>query len=97
MSETIDGKQWPEVLMDKKLDDAMDYVCLRCAYPAFQEDFDNDSGWKNGINPRDGLYQPYIKYCERCMVKLTFDYYRALDSGREWSQDMPEWQAILHY
>ena len=36
------------------------------------------------------------KYCDRCMVRKMTDYYNALDN-REWSEDMPEYQAIVNY
>ena len=36
------------------------------------------------------------KYCDRCMVRKMTDYYNALDE-HEFSEDMPEYQAIVNY
>lgn len=36
------------------------------------------------------------KYCDRCMVRKMTDFYNALDE-HEFSEDMPEYQAIVNY
>ena len=36
------------------------------------------------------------KYCDRCMVRKMTDFYNALDE-HEFSEGMPEYQAIVNY
>lgn len=78
-------------MMDKKLQDAINEVCSCCPYIS-----EVSEAW----NENDPAFSPYMgasdKYCDRCMVRKMVDYYEALD-GREWSEDMPEYQAIVNY
>lgn len=83
-------------MKDKKLEDAIGIVCSCCPYIAFlnQED-DGNPAFANGFD-NDGCYDASIKYCERCMVRKMTDYYEALDE-HDWSENMPEYQAIINY
>lgn len=78
-------------MKDKKLQDAIDYVCSCCPFISeCIEDWDE-------TNPAFASYDSASdKYCDRCMVRKMVDYYDALDK-REWSEDMPEYQAIVNY
>jgi len=77
-------------MKDKKLSNALDYVCSCC--PRIS---DCDERWDDS----DSAFSSYdcsdAKYCERCMVRVMADYYNALDGHRE-SCDR-EYQAILNY
>lgn len=85
------------MLKDKKLEEAIDYVCSACPYIAEPEGgIGPDSPFANGLD-ENGTYDPGVKYCNRCMVSVMHDYYEALDSGREPSDAMPEYRAIRDY
>lgn len=78
-------------MKDKKLQDAIEKVCSCCPYVSEMNDMwrENDSAffsYKDASN----------KYCDRCMVRKMTDYYDALDKY-EFSEDMPEYQAIVNY
>lgn len=78
-------------MKDKKLQDAINEVCSCCPYISEVSDAwdENDNAFYHYKNASD-------KYCERCMVRKMQDYYDALDK-HDWSEDMPEYQAIVNY
>ena len=78
-------------MKDKKLEEAVDYVCSCCPYI-----FSDSAEWDKSNPAFAGLRDSSTKYCDRCMVRKMTDYYNALDE-REFSEDMPEYQAIVNY
>jgi hypothetical protein len=91
------GRQWScpmagrTNMKDKKLEEAVDYVCSCCPYI-----FSGSAEWDKS-NPAfaDGR-DSATKYCDRCMVRKMTDFYNALDE-HEFSEGMPEYQAIVNY
>ena len=78
-------------MKDKKLEEAIGYVCSCCPYI-----FSGSAEW-NKSNPAFADWRDSAtKYCDRCMVRKMLDYYNALDE-HEFSEDMPEYQAIVNY
>ena len=70
-------------MKDKKLEEAIDYVCSCCPYI-----FSDSAEWDKS--------NPATKYCDRCMVRKMTDFYNALDE-HGFSEGMPEYQAIVNY
>ncbi len=78
-------------MKDKKLEEAVDYVCSCCPYI-----FSGSAEW-NKSNPAFADWRDSAtKYCDRCMVRKMTDFYNALDE-HEFSEGMPEYQAIVNY
>jgi len=77
-------------MKDKKLNDAIDYVCSCC--PRIS---DCDDRWSDDDSAFSAYESSDAKYCERCMVRIMTDYYNALDA--DGSSCMPEYQAVLNY
>ena len=78
-------------MKDKKLQDAINTVCGACPYI-----FSGSDEWDRS-NPAFAAWcDSATKYCDRCMVRKMTDYYDALDE-QDWSEDMPEYQAIVNY
>lgn len=77
-------------MKDKKLSNALDYVCSCC--PRIS---DCDERWDDSDSAFSSYDGSDAKYCKRCMVRVMTDYYNALDGHRE-SCDR-EYQAILNY
>lgn len=78
-------------MKDKKLQSAIDKVCSCC--PCISRESD---AW----DENDPAFSPYScafsKYCCRCMVHKMVDYYEA-EEEHGFSEDMPEYQAIVNY
>lgn len=78
-------------MKDKKLEEAVDYVCSCCPYI-----FSGSAEWDKSNPAFAGWRDSATKYCDRCMVRKMTDFYNALDE-HEFSEGMPEYQAIEHY
>ncbi len=68
-------------MKDKKLEEAVDYVCSCCPYI-----FSDSAEWDKS-NPA---------FADWRMVRKMTDFYNALDE-HEFSEGMPEYQAIVNY
>lgn len=77
-------------MKDKKLSDAIDYVCSCC--PRIS---DLDERWDDSDSAFSAYDSSDAKYCERCMVRVMTDYHNALDDHRD--SCGREYQAILNY
>lgn len=77
-------------MKDKKLSDAIDYVCSCC--PRIS---DLDERWGDSDSAFSAYDSSDAKYCERCMVRVMTDYHNALDDYRD--SCGREYQAILNY
>lgn len=78
-------------MKDKKLQNAIEKICSCCPYISEMSDAWDENG------PAFSFYKDASsKYCDRCMVCKMMNYYEALDE-QEFSEDMPEYQAIVNY
>lgn len=77
-------------MVDRKLSDAIDYVCSCC--PRIS---DCDERWDDSDSAFYAYDSSDAKYCERCMVRVMADNYNALD-GRGDSCGR-KYRAILNY
>ena len=73
------------------LEEAIDYVCSCCPYI-----FSGSAEWNKSNPAFAGWRDSATKYCDRCMVRKMTDFYNALDE-HEFSEGMPEYQAIVNY
>lgn len=78
-------------MKDKKLEEAVDYVCSCCPYI-----FSGSVEWDKSNPAFAGWRDSATKYCDRCMVRKMTDFYNALDE-HGFSEGMPEYQAIVNY
>ena len=78
-------------MKDKKLEEAIDYVCSCCPYI-----FSDSAEWDKSNPAFADWRDSAIKYCDRCMVRKMTDFYNALDE-HGFSEGMPEYQAIVNY
>ena len=61
-------------MKDKKLEEAIDYVCSCCPYI-----FSGSAEWNKSNPAFAGWRDSATKYCDRCMVRKMTDFYNALD------------------
>lgn len=69
----------------------VDYVCSCCPYI-----FSGSAEWDKSNPAFADWRDSATKYCDRCMVRKMTDFYNALDE-HEFSEGMPEYQAIVNY
>ena len=61
-------------MKDKKLEEAVDYVCSCCPYI-----FSGSAEWDKSNPTFADWRDSATKYCDRCMVRKMTDFYNALD------------------
>ena len=69
-------------MKDKKLKEAVDYVCSCCPYI-----FSGSAEWDKSNPAFADWRDSATKYCDRCMVRKMTDFYNALDE-HEFSEGM---------
>lgn len=69
-------------MKDKKLEEAVDYVCSCCPYI-----FSGSAEWDKSNPAFADWRDSATKYCDRCMVRKMTDFYNALDE-HEFSEGM---------
>lgn len=68
-------------MKDKKLEEAVDYVCSCCPYI-----FSGSAEWDKSNPAFADWRDSATKYCDRCMVRKMTDFYNALDE-HEFSEE----------
>lgn len=83
------------MMLTKEFEDALEIVCEHCAY--ISDCTDNEELAEAAYAGYD-MADAGDKYCENCMVRLTYNLYYAMDkTDEELPYSSPEWQAIINY
>lgn len=78
-------------MLTKELENAIDIVCAACPYIS---DCEIDEELSALANVADAG----AKYCDRCMVRLMYNLYDAMDdAGGKLPYSSLEWQAVINY